>query len=99
MTDPIPYQSSYCLANNGSCSNSTYCACALLASGERVCTQQMSCEYAAPCGVNNTCAKDNTTCVLDPRCNYVPLCYAFVIFSPELCPPYDTVGGNGGERK
>jgi hypothetical protein len=83
----VPYPSSYCLTNNGSCSNSSYCQCATLSTGGPICTQQMGCESAAQCGINDACENDNSTCVLDPRCGSLRLSYSIVIFSPELCPP------------
>lgn len=98
MADTIPNQSSYCLTNNGSCSTSTYCACATVVTGERICTQQMSCEYGTPCLPDNTCAKAGSACVLDPRCDNTPLCYSYVIFSPDLCPPLP-VGGDDKKKK
>ncbi len=88
VSGPIPYQSSYCLTNNGSCSNVFYCTCASAAGGEPICTEQMNCDYAAECDVNDACVKDNSTCVIDPRCPEKCLCYSIDLFSPELCPPF-----------
>lgn len=52
-----------------------------------MCTQQMSCDYAATCNATDHCEKENSTCVVDSRCPGKRLCYSVVLFSPELCPP------------
>ncbi|CAF1234398.1 unnamed protein product [Rotaria sp. Silwood1] len=88
LDGPTPYQST-CdpTSDNGTCSNTSLCQCATTVTGENICTQQMSCEYGTPCDSNNTCAKPNSTCVIDNRCPGRRLCYSIVIFSPEFCPP------------
>ncbi len=88
VSGTIPYQSTCDPAvNNGTCSTSIYCSCATLVGGGNVCTQQMNCQYAAVCDASNSCAKPDTTCVIDPRCPGQRLCYSTTIFSPTLCPP------------
>lgn len=83
----IPYQSSYCLSNNGSCpSDSIYCQCASLITGEAVCTRQMDCASAEECDSTSSCVKEISVCVLEPRCDYKPLCYPIGIFGPQACP-------------
>ncbi|CAF1222838.1 unnamed protein product [Rotaria sordida] len=96
---PIPYQST-CdpSTDNGTCSNNTYCQCATATTGERICTQQMSCEYGTPCNSNDTCVKPNSTCIIDNRCPGRRLCYSIVLFSPELC-PNSVIADGGSVRK
>ena len=69
------------------CSSSDLCGCATLTEGGNVCTQQMNCDFGTPCLSNNTCEKENNHCVLDPRCPGKSICYALVLFTPEVCPP------------
>ncbi|CAF3105599.1 unnamed protein product [Rotaria sp. Silwood2] len=92
---PIPFQST-CdpSTHNDTCSSSIFCQCATVPTGERICTQQMSCVYATPCDLNDVCAKPNSTCVIDSRCPGTRLCYSIMLFSPELCPPI-VVDSNG----
>ncbi|CAF4201111.1 unnamed protein product, partial [Rotaria sp. Silwood2] len=45
----VTYSSCDPSVNNGQCSTNNLCRCALLTTGEKVCTLQMSCSYATPC--------------------------------------------------
>jgi hypothetical protein len=99
ITGSIPYQSSCnSSVNNSNCSSNRYCKCATVPTGENICTQQMSCEYSTLCGPNNECDKPNSTCVIEDRCNGTRICYSIVLFSPELCPQFDTTASDNPEN-
>ncbi len=95
----IPYESTCDPSKqNLSCSISSYCACATTSTKEAICTEQMSCNFATPCGVNDRCEIENSTCVIDSRCPGQRLCYSVEIFSPEVCPPFSTEGDEISEQ-